>query len=161
MRSWIILNLSRCAKRPRNPLLIPTMSQRFAPLISVLEEPDVRIRFWAVFAIGGLGQWQTGKPNPRASVEPRVIAALEKMLADEEVAPGNWWSVGREALAMLGPLTPSRGAQLDAETQRVLSEPNSSSGNPSYSQFKTQGLERTNDNRTVECLCESFVRVFP
>ncbi len=61
------------------------------PLIAVLSEPDVRIRFWAVFAVGG----------QRDPVDPRVIRALEGMLADEEVAPGNWWSVGREALAML------------------------------------------------------------
>ena len=29
------------------------------PLISVLDETDVRMRFWAVFALGGVGQRQT------------------------------------------------------------------------------------------------------
>jgi HEAT repeat protein len=89
------------------------------PLISVLVEPDVRIRFWAVFALGGIGQRRGGN-------DPRVIDALERMLPDEEVPPGNWWSVGKEALAMLGQFEPRYQAKLDAETQRVLSDPNSS-----------------------------------
>ncbi len=99
-------------------------AQAIPPLISVLGEPDVRIRFWAVFALGGIGQWQTYGPVGRA--DPRVIGALEGMLADEEVPPGNWWSVGREALAMLGKLNPKYGAKLDSETQRVVNDPNSS-----------------------------------
>jgi hypothetical protein len=98
-------------------------AQAIPPLISVLGEPDVRIRFWAVFALGGIGQWQTYAPAGRA--DPRVIEALEGMLADGEVTSGNWWSVGREALAMLGKLNPKYGAKLDSETQRVLNDPNS------------------------------------
>jgi HEAT repeat protein len=100
------------------------------PLISVLDEPDVRMRFWAVFALGGIGQWQTYAPRGRGrwrrSADPRVIGALERMLQDEEAPPGNWWSVGREALAMLGHLEPRYEGQLDTETQRVLRDPNSS-----------------------------------
>ena len=100
------------------------------PLISVLDETDVRIRFWAVFALGGIGQSQTyarsGCGRWRRSGDRRVIEALERMLADREVPPGNWWSVGREALAMLGELEPRYRAELDAETQRVLSDPDSS-----------------------------------
>jgi HEAT repeat protein len=95
------------------------------PLISVLDEPDVRIRFWAVFALGGIGQWQTYAPG-RNGADARVIEALERMLHDGEVPPGNWWSVGREALAMLGHLGPQYGARLDDETQRVLNDPGSS-----------------------------------
>jgi HEAT repeats len=88
-------------------------------LILILGEPDVRIRFWAVFALGGIGQRQTRR-------DPRLVAALEGMLSDEEVAPGNWWSVGREALAMLGHIDQKYGAQLDSETKRVLADPQSS-----------------------------------
>jgi HEAT repeat protein len=84
-------------------------------LISVLEEPDVRIRFWAVFALGGIGQ-----------ADHRVVEALERMLSDEEIAPGNWWAVGREALAMLGQLEPKYRAELDSETKRVLADEKSS-----------------------------------
>jgi HEAT repeat protein len=102
------------------------------PLISVLNEPDVRMRFWAVFALGGIGQWQTfapadaGKWRERGGADLRVIEALERMLPDNEVQPGNWWSVGREALAMLGKLEPRYRAKLDHETERVLDDPNPS-----------------------------------
>ena len=59
-------------------------------LISVLHDPDVRLRFWAVFGLGG---------SCRGDV--RAIRALESVLADGETPPGNWWPVGKEALAML------------------------------------------------------------
>jgi hypothetical protein len=87
------------------------------PLISVLAEPDVRMRFWAVFALGSIG---------RFNEDPRVIRALQAALNDEEIPPGNWWSVGREALAMLGDLAPEYSAQLDEEIRRVLNDANSS-----------------------------------
>lgn len=58
-------------------------------MISVLGDPDVRLRFWAVFGLGGCVE------------DPRGFRALESMLDDPEVTPGNWWSVGKEALAML------------------------------------------------------------
>lgn len=93
-------------------------------LIQVLDEPDVRLRFWAVFALGKIGQSQIY--GRRGRTDPRIAAALEKMLSDEEVAPGNWWSVGKEALAMLGHFDPKYGARLDSETERVLCDPNSS-----------------------------------
>ncbi len=98
-------------------------AQAIRPLISVLEESDVRIRFWAVFALGGIGQWQT---YACGRADPRIIEALEGMLPDAEVPSGNWWSVGREALAMLGTLNQRYGGKLDDETGRVLSNPNSS-----------------------------------
>ena len=78
------------------------------------------MRFWAVFALGGIGQWRV-----EHGAEARLIEALKRMIPDNEVAPG-WWSVGREALAMLGQLDPNYGAKLDAETRRVLSDPSSS-----------------------------------
>ncbi len=93
-------------------------------LILVLDEPDVRLRFWAVFALGKTGQSQIYGLRGRA--DPRIVEALEKMLSDAEVAPGNWWSVGKEALAMLGHVDPKYGAQFDSETARVLRDPTSS-----------------------------------
>lgn len=108
-------------------------------LISVLDESDVRIRFWAVFALGGIGQWQThaprGRGRGRARGDPRVIEALERMLPDEEVPPGNWWSVGKEALVMLGELEPRYQAKLDSETQRVLHDPDSSREDLRWAEF--------------------------
>ena len=95
--------------------------QAIPPLISVLAESDVRIRFWAVFALGSIGRWRE-----RSAADSRVIEALERMLPDQEVPPGNWWSVGREALAMLGLMEPQYQARLDSETQRVMSDAHSS-----------------------------------
>jgi HEAT repeats len=86
------------------------------PVIAVLGDPDVRIRFWAVFGLGGRGHW-----------DARTVQALESMLEDREVPPGNWWSVGKEALAMLANMQPPVAdyeARLIAETQRLLSDPN-------------------------------------
>lgn len=81
----------------------------------------MRIRFWAVFALGGIGQWlQHGKGDAR------VAEALERMLPDKEVPPGNWWSVGREALAMLGNLEPRFRDKVEEDTRRVLNDPNAS-----------------------------------
>jgi HEAT repeat protein len=61
-----------------------------ASLLSVLHDPDVSIRFWAIFALGNCG---------RGSRE--AVTALESMLDDAEEEPG-FWSVGKEALGMLG-----------------------------------------------------------
>jgi HEAT repeat protein len=94
-------------------------------LISVLDESDVRMRFWAAFALGSIGQWQT-QTRPARGADRRIIEALERRLSDEAVPPGNWWSVAREALAMLGELDPKYGDELNRETQRVLNDPSSS-----------------------------------
>ncbi len=94
-------------------------------LISVLDEPDVRLRFWAVFALGGIGQWQKRESRSRRA-DRRIVDALERMLSDEEVPPGNWWSVGKEALAMLGALGSRYRAELDRETRRILNDAESS-----------------------------------
>lgn len=94
-------------------------------IVSVIDEPDVRIRFWAVFALGSLGQ--------RIGVEhhhrPTVVQALERKLEDREVPPGNWWSVGKEALAMLGALTPQYRLVLEKETAAILNNPDASPEN--------------------------------
>jgi HEAT repeat protein len=87
-------------------------------LISVLGEADVRIRFWAVFGLGG-----------SCRGDARAVRALESMLDDGETPPGNWWPVGKEALTMLGGMHPPVGdyrARLKAEMQRVRADPNAS-----------------------------------
>jgi HEAT repeat protein len=87
--------------------------ETIGPLISVLHDPDVRIRFWAAF---GLGKSCRG--------DARAVKALESILDDDEVPPGNWWSVGKEALAMLGSMDPPVAdyrARLERETQHVFS----------------------------------------
>ena len=86
------------------------------PLISVLRDPDVRIRFWAVFGLGG-----------SCRGDMRAIQALESVLDDGETPPGNWWPVGKEALAMLASKLRPAGdyeTKLSAERQRILADPN-------------------------------------
>jgi hypothetical protein len=100
------------------------------PLISVLDEPDVRIRFWAVFALGGIG------------ADGQAIDALERMLSDEEVPPGNWWSVGREALAMLGSRDPRYEVELADKIQRVLHDSNSSPEDLRWAECYAPSLRR-------------------
>jgi HEAT repeat protein len=94
------------------------------PLISVLSDSDVRIRFWAVFALGSIRSRRTSRHSDR-----RVVPALMSMLGDPAIPPGNWWSVAREALAMLGNLDPPEERYrrlLAEELQRVQVDPESS-----------------------------------
>lgn len=91
------------------------------PLISVLDEPDVRIRFWAVFALGGIVYERTHSGH--GSADPRALGALIRTLPDKEVPPGNWWSVGKEALAMVAKLEPRYEGDLTQEEQRIRSDP--------------------------------------
>jgi len=92
-------------------------------LIEVLDELDVRMRFWAVFALGSLGRWGGLPENWR--VDRRVVEALERMLGDKEEPTGNWWPVGREALSALANLDPHYQSVYEQECQRVRDDPNS------------------------------------
>ena len=88
-------------------------------LISVLGEADVRLRFWAAFALRS--QY---RKKPRA--DPRAVAALEGVLDDRAVPPGNWWQVGREALASLAAIVPKYDALLREETARIFADSSAS-----------------------------------
>jgi HEAT repeat protein len=93
-------------------------------LIAALQDSETGIRFWSVFALGSIRNRKTGRHTDR-----RAVPALEAMLHDDNKPPGNWWSIAREALAMLGNLDPPEPRyrdQLNTETQRVLSDPNAS-----------------------------------
>jgi HEAT repeat protein len=120
------LALARCLVDPTQPqpareeaaesLAYVGTRETIEPVITVLRDPDVRIRFWAVFALGGRGHR-----------DARTVRALDSMLEDREVPPGNWWSVGKEALAMLAGMQPPVAdyeTRLNAETERVLSDSN-------------------------------------
>ena len=52
-------------------------------VLSLLDDPEVQLRFWACYA---LSQFE----------DPRAIPALHRLLSDETVCPG-WWSVKGEA----------------------------------------------------------------
>jgi HEAT repeat protein len=60
--------------RPRSPV---------GPVLGLLEDPEVQVRFWACYA---LSQFQ----------DTGAIPALRRLLSDEAVCPG-WWSVKGEA----------------------------------------------------------------
>jgi hypothetical protein len=84
------------------------------PLISVLRDPDVRIRFWAVF--------------------------------DRETPPGNWWPVGKEALAMLASKQRPAGeyeTKLSAERHRILANPNATAEDRRWAECYSYSAKRT------------------
>ena len=105
------------------------------PLISVLRDPDVRIRFWAVF---GLGRSCRG--------DVRAIRALESVLDDRETPPGNWCPVGQEALAMLALKPRPAGkyeTQLSAATQRIDANPNATAEDRRWAACYSRSEQRT------------------
>jgi HEAT repeat protein len=83
-------------------------------LLSVLSDPAVEVRFWAVWALG----------TAAGRMDPTVMSALGRKLTDQSVYPG-WWSVARGALAVLGTSVPSGSQyrqQFDHELARVSSD---------------------------------------
>lgn len=96
-------------------------------LIAILRDPDVRLRFWGVFGLGGCARGDT-----------RGVRALESMLDDHETPPGNWWSVGREALAMLGrmrPLVAGYADRLAEAVRAVHADPAASAEDRRWAKF--------------------------
>lgn len=86
--------------------------QAIPTLVAASKEPDVKIRFWAAFGLGGMRHRLTG------ALDPRAISRLEEMLDDTGVCPG-WWSVGQEALDMLASSNP-RYYQLACEQKQAI-----------------------------------------
>ena len=93
-------------------------------LIDALRDPDGRIRFWSVFALGSV-QSRRAAREWHGRRDSRVVPALESRLGDDYVPSGNWWSVGHEALAMLAAI-PDSGYEekLDQERARIESDRN-------------------------------------
>jgi HEAT repeat protein len=78
-------------------------------LVSVPADFDVRIRFWAVFALGSIRKYHTDRS---------IIPALEAMLADHAVPPGSWCLATREAMSMLGELSPPEASHRGSDPPR-------------------------------------------
>lgn len=97
-----------------------------------LADQNAGIRFWAAYTLGQITFFRSG-------LREIVASALESVLDDDEVAPG-WWSVGREAQAMIVGLRndPGERERLQAETRRILQDANASA----------------EDRRWAECYCD-------
>jgi hypothetical protein len=96
-------------------------------LLSVLSDPAVEVRFWAVWALG----------TAAGRMDPTVMSTLEPKLTDQSMHPG-WWSVAREALAVLGTSAPSGSQyqqQFDHELARVSSDVNVSPEDRRWAEF--------------------------
>lgn len=131
------LTLARCLVDPSQPqparqeaaesLAYVGTRETMEPLISALSDPDPQIRFWAVF---GLGR------SCRADL--RAIRALESVLDDTATPPGNWWSVGKEALAMLASERQAVNPyheRLMNERERILGDPNATREDHNWAEF--------------------------
>jgi hypothetical protein len=81
-----------------------------------LSAPEVSLRFWAAYTLGN-SFFRDGSSAIAA-------AALETALDDREVAPG-WWSVGREAEALLTGLRGDEAAhdRLQAKIRQIQADP--------------------------------------
>jgi len=62
----------------------PALPETSAGLLAAARDPDVEVRFWAVFALGCVG----GND---------VVTDLEKIARTDRAVPEGWWEVGREA----------------------------------------------------------------
>ena len=131
------LALGACLADPRQPhaareeaaesLAYVGIRETIAPLIAALGEADVRLRVWAVFGLGGR-DWR----------DERVVRALESVLDDVEAPPGNWWPVGKEALAMLAKQRTSRvdySVRLKREIERILADANAADEDRRWAEF--------------------------
>jgi HEAT repeat protein len=94
-----------------------------------LDDRNASIRFWAAYTLGQITAFRKGHREIAAS-------ALGRVLDDEEVAPG-WWSVGREAQAMIVGLRDDPGAKerLQAQIRRVQQDPNASAEDRRWAEF--------------------------
>ncbi|MBI4892485.1 MAG: HEAT repeat domain-containing protein [Acidobacteria bacterium] len=134
--------LARCLSDPSQPqpareeaaesLSYVGTTDSLDALIAALSDPDVPIRFWAAFGLGGCSHG-----------EPRAIQALASILHDPHVPPGNWWSVGREALAALAglpilPHNPYR-QRVATETAAILANPNATPEDRRWAEFYASG----------------------
>lgn len=90
-------------------------------------DPSPEVRFWAVFALG----WAD-----RPIFREAVIPIVERMLTDEGIAPG-WWSVRREAQAVLASIRgrPDEENRFQAEVQLILKDATASEEDKRWAGF--------------------------
>ena len=100
-----------------------------------LENEKASIRFWAAYTLGQITFFRSGIRGIAAS-------ALERVLGDKEVAPG-WWSVGREAQAMIVGLRdePGEKERLQAEIKGILQNANAPAEDRRWAECYDDGRE--------------------
>ena len=96
--------------------------------IRFLSAPEVSLRFWAAYTLGS--------SFFRGSVGAAATTALETVLGDHEVAPG-WWSVGREAEALLAGLHHDEAARdrVQTEIRQIQADPNATPEDRRWAEF--------------------------
>lgn len=96
-----------------------------AALVAATRDQNVVVRFFAAFALGS------------RKATPEVIYALEQLLPDQEEL-NTYWSVSKEALAMLGQFRPFLDpyhALLKAECARVRQDKTASESDRRWAKF--------------------------
>jgi hypothetical protein len=89
-----------------------------ASLLAAVWDVHPSVRFWGIFALGRIFS---------ADSDDEVIAALESRLSDHAVLAGSgYWSISKEALAMLALIDRSRHIEACREIQRILAAPEAS-----------------------------------
>ena len=82
-----------------------------------LSDPEPSIRFWAVYALGQIAQF-------RFHLHSLAIAALQPLLNDHAEVP-EYWTVGREAQALLEDMIPEQAERGKRERAEIFADPNS------------------------------------
>jgi len=102
---------------------------------SALENENVSIQFWAAYTLGQITSF-------RSRFRGIAASALERVLGDKEVAPG-WWSVRREAQAMIVGLRdePGEKERLQAEIRSILQDASASAEDRRWAECYDDGQE--------------------
>ena len=101
--------------------------------VRALKDPTPSIRFWAAYSLGQIAYW-------RGELRQAAAAALQHVLDDKAIAPG-WWSVGREAQAIIVGLRDIAGERERLqETIRIIqNDPNASTEEKKWAEHYAAG----------------------
>lgn len=104
-----------------------------------LSDPEPSIRFWAVYALGQIAQF-------RFHLHPMAIAALQPLVNDEGEVP-EYWTVGREAQALLEDMLPEQAERGKRERAQIFADPNSSDSLRRWAEWYDHNFEPPAERR--------------